>query len=121
MVFHGHGHGWHCNFLHPEFLHCFVLHRAGEAPHYDWVVTDYRAGQPVIEQVADASYTVESLKMFYSHVGMRAVPTVIRPFRAYRGFGIVNCVTLTKAIIGLRAPLVITPRQLYRRLNSSHA
>ena len=60
MVFHGHGHGWHCNFLHPEFLHCFVLHRAGEAPHYDWVVTDYRAGQPVIEQVADASYTVES-------------------------------------------------------------
>ena len=37
-------------------------------------------------------------------------------FRAWPGFTLLNCVSIAKYVIGIREPLVFTPKQLYNRL-----
>ena len=59
------------------------------------------------------------LRAFYEERGMRCVTAALAPtpLRCAPP-GPFTCVEAVKRALGLRAPLVWTPRQLYRHLNS---
>lgn len=109
VVFHDHGSHWLSWVLKPGFRHVFAVVDSGE----HWIMVDPRDGVPIIEAVADASF---DLAAFYREEGY-AVLDVVPPGQGPWGpFFISNCVGAVKAVLGLRAPFVFTPYQLYRRL-----
>lgn len=112
IVFHGRGQGRWARFLAPGFRHCFVCvldHARGI-----WVRIDGRAGIPEFRAEASAAFDLET---FYRAAGFTVIVLenhVPRPPRTPMMLG--TCVGAAKRVIGLHAPLVLTPRQLYRRL-----
>ncbi|NIA72282.1 hypothetical protein HBA54_27185 [Pelagibius litoralis] len=111
VVFHDHGAHWASPALKRGFRHVFCAVESGDY----WILFDPRDGRPVIEVVAPEGY---DLATFYraegysvKEIGIEAATSPIRwPYFW------ANCVGAVKAVIGLRAPLVVTPHQLYRRL-----
>lgn len=111
VVFHDHGIHWASPVLKTGFRHCFIVMEVGAY----WVSIDPRAGLPEIDVVATASY---DLATFYRSHGFATVETeraASPPFR-FMPWSLANCVGVVKAILGLRAPLVVTPHMLYRTL-----
>lgn len=112
VVFHDHGTHWLSRLLKPGFKHVFC---AVEADGH-WITLDGRAGVPVVEIVAAASY---DLAAFYRERGYAVVETEQRgqvrpvPVVPY------NCVGLVSAFLALGAPWVVTPWQLYKHLTES--
>ncbi|MBI2240414.1 MAG: hypothetical protein HYU59_06370 [Magnetospirillum gryphiswaldense] len=99
---------WWLRLLRPGFRHCFVAVRQGPF----WVVTD-----PLSHRTAVWIEAVDDLAGFYRRhqlvvVATRLVDPPKRPvpWRPY------TCVEAVKRILGLRAPWVLTPWQLYRHL-----
>ena len=96
--------------LKPGFRHCFVVVRDTKGP---WILVDPADGVPRLSMIGLEDFDVAS---FYRDMGLTAVETgcANRPFLF--PFTVANCVGVVKAMIGLRAPLVVTPYALYRRL-----
>lgn len=111
VVFHDQGTHWAAPLLKPGFRHVFAAVEVGDY----WIMFDPREGRPVIEVVAPAGY---DLAAFYRKQCFRTrdvrLPPTTEPLRWPYLWA--NCVGAVKAVIGLRAPLVVTPYQLYRRL-----
>ncbi len=105
-VFHDHGDN---RFLKPGYRHCFVAVQSGNA----WIRIDTLAGRLVIEVVAPAAY---DLAKFYRAEGYTVVETEQRSLSWAWPLALATCVGLVKAVLGLNAPLVVTPYQLYRRI-----
>ena len=70
-------------------------------------------GVPHLSMIGLEDFDVAS---FYRDMGLTVVETrcANRPFLF--PFTVANCVGVVKSVIGMRAPLVVTPHALYRRL-----
>ena len=124
--------------LRPGFGHCFVAvrrragaegagERTGAGP---WVIANRRRFTLTLDVVAAES---GDLAAFYRRHGFVVVETTVRrrPGRgdrrdAFRPLGALpvwrlsTCVGLSKAVLGLWAPWVWTPHQLYRHLTEEN-
>ncbi|MFO1129306.1 MAG: hypothetical protein U1E66_12840 [Rhodospirillales bacterium] len=97
--------------LHAGFRHCFVAVRHGN----HWIICNPFSHYTDLSVVHGSS--VGELAEWYRRHGLRVVETVaamppprcapLRPF---------TCVEAVKRALGLRAPWIFTPRQLYRHL-----
>ncbi len=111
VVFHGDGAGFWPAFLGRDgFRHCFVVVPSGDY----WVLLDGRAGSPRLDVIGS---TKDSAAAYYRREGFTIVEVSTRqrpplwwPWMFH------NCVGATKAVLGVRAPWVWTPWQLYRHL-----
>lgn len=111
VVFHGTGHGRFVRFLAPGFRHCFVCI---EDAHGIWVRFDGQAGLPEIRAEAPGSF---DLAGFYRDAGFTVIALDdVQPRRPRTPLMLGTCVGAVKRLLGLRAPLILTPRQLWRTL-----
>jgi len=97
--------------LRPGFRHCFAIVGRNE----QWVIFDPMSNYtnlgifsgPVIDEVAE----------WYRQFGLTVIKTVVRregsPAAEWRPF---TCVEAVKRVLGIRAPWVLTPWQLYRHI-----
>tara|TARA_R110000868_G_scaffold4155_23_gene25479 strand:- start:6706 stop:7059 length:354 start_codon:yes stop_codon:yes gene_type:complete len=112
IVFHGRGQGWCAPFLEPGFRHCFVC--VLDDARGIWIRLDGRAGIPELRAEAAADF---DLAGFFRAAGFAVIELenhVPRPPRTPLMLG--TCVGAAKRVLGLRAPFVLTPKQLFRRL-----
>lgn len=109
VVFHDHGAHILDRFLKPGFRHCFVDIEDGHC----WISIDGRVGVPVIAAVAPAEY---DLAAFYREQGFTVVEMERGAAATRLPFINANCVGIVKVILGIRAPLVLSPWQLYKYL-----
>lgn len=109
-VFHDHGGHALDRWLKPGFRHVFCALASGEF----WIRIDAKAGQPVIEAVAPADY---DLATFYRAEGFTVVEMEQRTTPLRWPLMLVNCVGLVKLVLCIKAPLVVTPWRLYRRIS----
>lgn len=93
------------------FRHCFVVVSTAGG----WVICDPLSHQTDLDIVS--GFSCHELAAWYRNAGMRVIETRVRaaprqpaPLRPY------TCVEAVKRILGLHAPWVITPWQLYRLL-----
>ena len=101
--------------LRPGFGHCFVALETGG----HWVTANRRAAGLTLRVAAPAGY---DLAAFYRRHGFTVVETMWRaPSRARLSDAcrLATCVGYCKALLGLRAPWVWTPYQLYRHLTET--
>lgn len=101
---------WWLRLLRPGFRHCFVAVRQGDV----WLILD-----PLSHHTALHCQTHDDLAGFYAAHGITAVSTRLRqpphrpaPWRPY------TCVEAVKRVLGIHAPRIWTPWQLYRHLTS---
>jgi hypothetical protein len=97
--------------LRTGFRHCFVAVRRGN----DWIVCNPFSHYTELDVIH--GFTADELAAWYRHHGLLVVETVattpparcapLRPF---------TCVEAVKRALGLCAPWIFTPRQLYRHL-----
>ncbi|MGE0255064.1 MAG: hypothetical protein AB7N54_13145 [Alphaproteobacteria bacterium] len=112
-VFHDRGAPEWGRLLAPGFRHCFaaVLTRG------TWIVADARGGALHLSAVARGDY---DLAGFYRRHGFRVVavtpPAGGAGTRRHPPLAAASCVGATKWLLGVHAPFVFTPRQLYRHL-----
>ena len=79
-----------------------------------WILFDPREGCPELRVLAAAGF---DLAAFWRGCGFVAVETTVREDAAFAlPVMPATCVAAVKRLIGLRAPLVLTPWQLYRRI-----
>lgn len=110
VVFSGVGEHPLAPLLKPGFRHCFVVVRDGKGP---WILVDPAVGVPRLSVIGLEDFDVAA---FYRDTGMTVVETRRADVPHCLPLTISNCVGIVKAVIGLRAPLVLTPYALYRRL-----
>tara|TARA_R110002110_G_scaffold114362_3_gene283668 strand:- start:2775 stop:3128 length:354 start_codon:yes stop_codon:yes gene_type:complete len=112
VVFHGRGEGVFARFLDPGFRHCFVC--VLDPRSRIWIRLDGRAGLPELRADAAADF---ALAGFFRASGFRVVELdILRPQPPRTPLMLGTCVGAVKRVIGLNAPFVLTPRQLFRRL-----
>lgn len=109
VIFHDQGMGFASRFLKPGFRHCAVAVDDGDY----WVGFDGVDGRPDLRVIADADF---DLAGHHEAQGHHAVEVRIsrRPLGA--GPGLNTCVGAIKRILGIKAPWLQTPHQLYRHL-----
>ncbi|MFQ5765287.1 MAG: hypothetical protein ACE5GT_10170 [Rhodospirillales bacterium] len=98
-------------FLKPGFRHCFaVLEVRGR-----WIVYDPLSNRTEIDIVD--GITLTALVHGYRAQGLRVVPVALPPARVGpQPLGFYSCVEAVKRVLGIRAPHVITPWNLYNFL-----
>ncbi len=111
VVFSGNSDIWWLGWLKEGFRHCFIAFNDGR----HWITLDplsHRTEVAVQDVPADFD-----LRAFYEARGLRCVTAALAPtpLRCAPP-GPFTCVEAVKRALGLRAPLVWTPRQLHRRL-----
>jgi len=100
--------GW---LLDRDFQHCAaVVQYRPEAPWFHVDTVDHR---PHIRLIAMAE---ENPKQFYRDLGFCVLETRPRKPMVRLPFAYANCVGLTKAVLGIGRPWIVTPRQLYNYL-----
>ncbi len=111
VLFHGAGGRWYSRFLKPGFHHCFaVIEWRGY-----WIVIDPKPGLPNFHITQGSE---QALGAFYAAHGLKAVGVTRREVCFMSPLMAVTCVSAVKRLIGLRAPLTLTPWQLFRRLRT---
>lgn len=116
-IFHDYGNHWADRWLKPGFRHVFVCVAAkGADEERRWVRVDAMDGLPQVDIVSDTKYDLAS---FYRAQGY----TVVNVRRHYTmpisPLVCANCVGMAKVMLGIRAPWVVSPWQLYRFLTRS--
>ena len=114
VVFHDHGCHWADPLLKRGFRHCFVT--VADGPY--WVEIDGLAGVPHVQVKCGTDF---DLAGFYRGHEFTVVEVSIGESPPPGPLAVANCVGLVKTVIGLYAPLVFTPYQLYRRLEHDAA
>lgn len=111
VVFCGEAELWWLKLLRPGFRHCFVMLNDGR----HWVVIDPLA--PFTEVSVPAVPPGYDLPGWFRRLGLVAVPARLdHDRRRPAPWGPFTCVEAVKRVLGLHAPFVVTPWQLYRRL-----
>ncbi len=97
--------------LRPGYRHCFVLLQQQDF----WLIYDPLSHRTELQVIVGP--TAHELTCWYQGYGLRVVethvrrtpsrPAVLRPF---------TCVEAVKSVLGIHAPWVATPWQLYRHL-----
>ncbi len=109
-VFHDHGCHVLDPLLKPGFRHVFC---AVQDDNGYWIRFDAKAGIPDIDVVADRDF---DLAEFWRGHDMTVVETSRGTKAPWLPFINANCVGLVKIVLCIRAPWVLTPYQLYKRL-----
>ena len=98
------------------FRHCFVIVRAERG----WIVCDAMSHCTDLGIIGD--FTADELVYFYRSIGLEVIRTRVRraplrlaPVRPY------TCVEAVKRVLGLHAPWILTPWQLYKKLRGGDA
>ena len=93
------------------YRHCFVAVRSGSS----WVICDPLSHRTDLTIIGD--FSARQLADWYRSHGLRVVQTRVlpaplrpAPMRPY------TCVEAVKRVLGMHAPWILTPWQLYRRL-----
>lgn len=79
---------------------------------------DGRMGQPVLEVIAGEDFDL--INHYRQQHGFTVVSVDAPRREALSPFMFATCVGAAKRMLGIRAPWVLTPYQLYRYLRSSH-
>lgn len=108
-VFHGHGNHVLAPLLRDGFKHVFCALDDGNV----WVRVDMMSGVPEIEAVAPSGF---DLAAFYRDEGFTVVETEQGTRPPHGPLAALNCVGLTKIVLAIGAPMVLTPWQLFRYL-----
>lgn len=105
-------------FLAKGFRHCFAL----VATSGRWVVIDPMSHWTEVAWLADEDGAgPEDMVRALEDRGFAAVAcAVIEPEKRGAGPALYTCVEVVKRVLGVRAPKVLTPRQLFRFLDQSH-
>lgn len=103
--------------LRPGFRHCFAALRLGG----EWVACD-----PLKDRIQLARIPRPAdfdLAAFYARQGHRVLVgrTARQPSCGHYIPSLLTCVAIVKRLLGIRAPAVITPWQLYRHLRRCEA
>ena len=111
--------------LRPGFRHVYAMRPAGRFK--GWIVANWHSGRldlievPADEPVDIGPHRFESYGAYIWHAceqGLaHAVPVEARDGRTWHPRGGATCVTAMKHLLGIPAPGVFTPWQLYRHLN----
>lgn len=97
--------------LKPGFRHCFVVVRRDDR----WLALDALKGRIDVQLLPVAA--TFPLAAFYRRRGLRVLSIdTAPPERGRFGLRPLTCVEVVKQTLGLHAPFVVTPWQLYRRL-----
>lgn len=99
-------------FLRPGYRHCFALLESGGS----WVMYNPLSNGTEVEVWPGDQE--EAIRAWLVVNGYEVIDEVVRPLRP-RPFSWApySCVEAVKRVLGLRAPRVFTPWQLYRHLN----
>ncbi|MGE4280568.1 MAG: hypothetical protein AB7G62_13350 [Magnetospirillum sp.] len=99
---------WWLRLLRPGFRHCFVAIRQGPF----WVVTDPLSHRTIVRLEG-----LDDLAAFYRRHHLVVVATrLLDPPRRPAPWRPYTCVEAVKRILGVQAPWVLTPWQLYLHL-----
>jgi len=109
-VFSGRTVVWWTRFLSPGFRHCLAVVDEGRR----WLVVDPLTTRTEVRRIDRA--TVPDLPRRLEALGLIVVPVRARPARRPLPRRPRTCVEVVKRALGIDAPLVVTPRQLHRRL-----
>lgn len=97
--------------LRKGFRHCFVIVRVDRG----WIACDPMSHRTDLDIVGD--FSADQLAHWYRSLGLKVVQTRVRcapsrlaPVRPY------TCVEAVKHVLGLHAPWILTPWQLYKKL-----
>jgi hypothetical protein len=110
VIFTGVGSHPLAKWLKPGFRHCAVAVQDGDSP---WILIDPAEGVPNFRIMGAHDF---DLAAFYREIGETVVETVVKAEPLQWPLAMANCAGMVKAVLGLRAPLVVTPYALYRRL-----
>ncbi|MGQ9371002.1 hypothetical protein [Azospirillum sp. ST 5-10] len=111
VVFSGTAELWWLRLLRPGFRHCFVVLNDGR----HWVIVDPLA--PFTEVAVLDLPAGFDLPGWFRGIGLTPVAAGLRRgLRRPAPWAPFTCVEAVKRVLGLHAPLVLTPWQLYRRL-----
>lgn len=104
---------WQTKWMKPGFRHCFVAVPDDRGD--GWNIVEWCWGRLCVDR-ADVSGLVERL---VANDGRIAVEARIRRGRGRFPVALwpMSCVTMVKAVLGINAPLVMTPHRLYRLLS----
>ncbi|MBT3360627.1 MAG: hypothetical protein HN403_13465 [Rhodospirillales bacterium] len=98
--------------LKPGFRHCLV---AVDFAGY-WIVVNPLSNR--MDMAVCNTMTAEQLANFYQSKGLRVVHTrTLDPGRKPVSWRPFTCVEVVLRILGLRAPLILTPWQLFRKIS----
>lgn len=114
LVFHSQGRDlphWADRWLKDGFHHVFVCMRDDDW----WIRVDAKVGVPTVEVLAPREF---ALAGFYRNQGYSVLETRPRGQLPILPYAYANCVGLAKGFLGIRAPLVLTPYQLYRHVRA---
>lgn len=100
------------------FRHCFALVAASGR----WIVIDPMSHWTEVVWLADEDdASPEDVVRALEERGLAAVAcVVIEPEKRGTGPAPYTCVEVVKRVLGVRAPQVLTPRQLFRFLDQNH-
>jgi hypothetical protein len=114
VVFHSNSDHWLASLLKPGFAHCLVcilVERDGQGY---WLSIDPAKGVPLINVECGPD---GDLRGYYEALGCTVIETETCESHPPRwSWALANCVGVLKYVLGVRAPLVITPYQLFKRL-----
>lgn len=99
--------------LRPGFRHCFAL----VARDRQWLLIDPLAGHLQIETLSVPSHV--NVPDWYRDQGFAVIETIARKPGRQAPPALFTCVEAMKRLVGLHAPLILTPHQLYRHLSAA--
>ncbi len=106
-------------FLAKGFRHCFALVRSSGR----WVLIDplsHWTDVALLAEAADGATAADMVRTLNAR-GLAAVAcSVAEPARRGSWLAPYTCVEAVKRVLGIRAPLVLTPWQLFRFIGQSH-
>lgn len=109
VVFTNEGVHWLAPALRPGFRHCAVAVQSGD----HWVGIDPRMGTPAITVYAGADFGIAA---HFRGLGFAVVETEVNDAESRWPFALANCVGVVKAVLGIEAPSIWTPWQLFKFL-----
>jgi len=102
-------------FLRPGYRHCFALLESGDR----WILYNPLSNGTEVEVWPGDEE--ETIRAWLVSNGYEVIDEIVRPLRPRPLFWApYSCVEAVKRVLGLRAPQVFTPWQLYRHLNNVH-
>lgn len=116
VVFHDFGNHWADRWLQPGFKHVFVCVQAEATSQLSkWVRVDSMDGRVKVDIVCHTEYDLAS---FYRREGLTVLKVRRCDFPFRLPLAVANCVGMSKFLLGITAPMVWTPYQLFRYLTT---
>lgn len=112
VVFHDYGCHWLDPLLAEGFRHVLVAVLDDKF----WIEMDGRAGLPVMRVMAGKEH---DLMAHYKTMGFTVVETETQSSPLRSPVFLANCVGMVKAVLGIRKPFIVTPKQLHSHLRRS--